>query len=347
MSWCFCGIDFLLQIKVGHGSSNDPVRNPSARGGGAKAPRCAPFRPVAGKVARKGDAAGQSRTRCLLPPPPSGRVRDCAMSSSKLAMGSSALPSSAAEQAAEAEAELLRKTYASTDVEGGYRDVATCAPEVRLGFLRKVFGILGAQLGLTVLICAFFMLVTPVRNVVLAANGVLSMLSILATFGTLFGLMACKDSFPLNMHLLAAFTVAESVMVGTLCAQYAAAGLGYLVLEALVITLAIFSGLTAYCIVSKKDFSFMGGALSAALFALIGASFINLIVGFTGGKSAGLAFLVSWGGAVLFSLYILYDVSMLMHKLSPDDYIIASIMLYLDILNLFLHVLSILSQNRD
>lgn len=253
----------------------------------------------------------------------------------------------AAAAAAAAEAELLRKTYAPHDVEGGYTDVATASPDVRLGFLRKVFGILGAQLGLTTLICAVFMLVGPVREFVLKANGVLSVVSMVATFGTLFGLMAYKDQFPLNMQLLAAFTVGESVLVGTICAQYAAAGLGYIVLEALFLTLTIFSALTAYCIVSKKDFSFMGGALTVALVALIGASFINLILGFTGGKSAGLAFLISWGGAVIFSLFILYDVSMIMHRLSPDDYVLAAVSLYLDAINLFLHILSILSRSRD
>jgi protein lifeguard len=247
-------------------------------------------------------------------------------------MGASAAGSEAA-----AESEVLRKSMAPTDVEGGFRDVATCSPEVRLG----------AQIGLTVFVCAAFMLIAPLRNLVLAANGLLVVVGMVATFGILFALMFHKDSFPLNMQLLAAFTLAESVLVGTICAQYAAAGLGYLVLEALVLTFAIFSGLTAYCFLSKKDFSFMGGALSAALFALIGASFINLIMGVTGGKSAGLAFLISWGGAVLFSLYILYDVSMIIHHLSPDDYILAAINLYLDFINLMLHILSILSRNRD
>lgn len=227
------------------------------------------------------------------------------------------------------------------------RDVATCAPEVRLGFLRKVFGILGAQLALTVAICAACMFVAPLRAAVLAGGGALSAVAMVATFGTLFALMLHKDSHPTNMRLLFAFTAAEAVLMGVVCARYAAAGLGYLVLEALVLTTAIFGGLTAYCFVSRRDFSFMGGALSAALFALIGASVVNLLFGVTGGQSPGLALLISWGGALLFSLYILYDVSMIMHHLSPDDYVLAAINLYLDFINLMLYILSILSRNRD
>ena len=49
------------------------------------------------------------------------------------------------------------------------------------------------------------------------------------------------------------------------------------------------------------------------------------------------------GGAALFSLYIVYDVYMISKRTSPDDYIPAAIELYLDIANLFLHILRILA----
>jgi protein lifeguard len=227
------------------------------------------------------------------------------------------------------EDEVMLRSTVDDDFEIG-TTVATSSANVRLGFLRKVYGILAVQLAVTTAICALCM-VQPIRGAVLAATGLLALFGIIATFGCIFALMVYKESYPLNMKLLAAFTVGESILVGTICAQYAAAGLGYLVLEALVITLTIFSSLTAYCLTSKKDFSFMGAGLSAALLALIGASFINLILGFTGGMSSGLAFIISWGGATLFSLFILYDTSEIMHRLSPDDFVIAAVSLYLDV----------------
>ena len=49
------------------------------------------------------------------------------------------------------------------------------------------------------------------------------------------------------------------------------------------------------------------------------------------------------GGAALFSLYIVYDVYMISKRTSPDDYVPAAIELYLDIANLFLHILRILA----
>lgn len=225
--------------------------------------------------------------------------------------------------------------------------VATSAPLVRLAFIRKVYGILAAQLALTVIICAAFMFVPFLRTAAIAGAGLLMILAVIGTFGSLFALIAKKDSYPLNLQLLAVFTFSESLLVGSVCARYAASGLSSIVLEALVITLAIFSGITLYAFTSKKDFSFMGGGLFAALFALVGCSFINLFLGVTGNKSPALAFIIAWGGSVLFSLYILYDTSMIMHHLGPDDAIMAAISLYLDILNLFLHILAILSRSRD
>lgn len=185
--------------------------------------------------------------------------------------------------------------------------VATCSASVRLGFIRKVYGILAAQLALTTFICAMFMFVPPLRQFAIASAGLLTIVGFIGTLGTILALVVKKDEYPLNMQLLAAFTVCESLLVGSVCAQYAASGLSSLVLEALIVTLAIFGGITLYAFTSKKDFSFMGGALYACLLALIACSFINFIIGVTGNKSPALAFLISWGGSVLFSLYILYD----------------------------------------
>lgn len=191
------------------------------------------------------------------------------------------------------------------------------------------------------------MLVAPIRHFVLAAEGPLLILAFIGSLGTLVGLMCLKDVHPTNMYLLAAFTVFESHLVGMVCARYAEIGAGYLVLEAFFITMAIFGGITAYCFVSRKDFSFLGGFLFAGLVALLGATFINFIMGITGHYSKGFAFIISIAGALVFTGFILFDTSLIMEKLSPDEYILAAINLYLDIINLFLYILQILSRSQD
>jgi FtsH-binding integral membrane protein len=47
-------------------------------------------------------------------------------------------------------------------------------------------------------------------------------------------------------------------------------------------------------------------------------------------------------GALLFCGYILFDTSMILHHYGPDDYIMAAIALYLDLINLFLYMLELL-----
>jgi FtsH-binding integral membrane protein len=54
------------------------------------------------------------------------------------------------------------------------------------------------------------------------------------------------------------------------------------------------------------------------------------------------------GGVIIFSGYIIFDTYLIFNRYSPEDYIIASTSLYLDMINLFLRVLQILNaSNRN
>ena len=55
---------------------------------------------------------------------------------------------------------------------------------------------------------------------------------------------------------------------------------------------------------------------------------------------------IAVGGAVLFSFFIIIDTQMMLKKLSPEEYIMAAINLYLDILNLFLHILRAMGERK-
>ena len=57
-------------------------------------------------------------------------------------------------------------------------------------------------------------------------------------------------------------------------------------------------------------------------------------------------------GTIIFSLYIVYDTQLMVggsHKysLSPEEYVFASLNLYLDIVNLFMYILSIIGNSRS
>jgi len=226
------------------------------------------------------------------------------------------------------------------DLEGDFLiggSVATCAPEVQLGFLRKVFGLVATQLTVTAAMCALFMFNASAQSFVLHSPSML-MLTFIASFAFLFACHCYKDNHPTNLYLLGGFTVSMAWSVGVVCAQYQAHGYGMIVLQAVFLTASVTAALTVYTLKSKKDFSFMGAGLGAGLWVLIFGGFIASIMG-----SAMMHTALAVGGAALFSLYIVYDVYMISCRLSPDEYIPAAISLYLDILNLFLHILRILS----
>mmetsp|Transcript_34129 Transcript_34129/g.55227 ORF Transcript_34129/g.55227 Transcript_34129/m.55227 type:complete len:165 (+) Transcript_34129:459-953(+) len=151
-------------------------------------------------------------------------------------------------------------------------------------------------------------------------------------------LFCFKESYPTNFILLGGFTVCFGYTVGTICSLFDT----WTVLEAVAITGAIVMALTVYTMQSKRDFSFLGAGLFAALFALVIASFIQMFV-----RSPLLDFLLMVGGIIIFSLYIIYDTWQLMERHSVDEYILAAINHYLDIMNLFLQILKLIASSKN
>lgn len=56
--------------------------------------------------------------------------------------------------------------------------------------------------------------------------------------------------------------------------------------------------------------------------------------------------LIAVGGSLLFCGFIIFDTHMMMHKLSPEEYILATVNLYLDVLNLFLYILQLFGERK-
>jgi modulator of FtsH protease len=108
--------------------------------------------------------------------------------------------------------------------------------------------------------------------------------------------------------------------------------------DAFLLTVLGFTGLTSYALLSKRDFSFLGGFLSMGLWVLIGASVLAL---FLGGTAFSLA--IASVGILLFGGYILYDTSRMLRDPSNQDPVGAAIGLYLNFLNIFVYLLRILA----
>ncbi|KAI0661317.1 UPF0005-domain-containing protein [Cubamyces menziesii] len=217
--------------------------------------------------------------------------------------------------------------------------VSECALAIRNAFVRKVYSILFCQIVATTIVAgtisrspdAIFWVQTH------------SWSFYVPLFGTLInlGLLFWKrHNHPLNLVLLSTFTLLEAFTLGIMTSFFDIV----IVLQALLITVGVFLGLTLFTLQSKYDFSGMGSWLFAGLFALLMTGLVGIIIPFS--RTMDLIF--AMGGCLIFSGYIIYDTYMITKRLSPDEYIAASISLYLDFINLFINILRLLNDvQRD
>ena len=112
-------------------------------------------------------------------------------------------------------------------------------------------------------------------------------------------------------------------------------GGGQLLKQASVLTLSLFTGLSAVVLFTKKDFSFMKRFLTIGFFIALGLIAAGLLFGF----NLGLWFSV--GMIVLAAGSILYQTSNLIHQYSTDQYVSAAIGLFASLMLLFWYILSI------
>jgi FtsH-binding integral membrane protein len=114
-----------------------------------------------------------------------------------------------------------------------------------------------------------------------------------------------------------------------------------ILMQSIVITLAIFIGLTLTVFLTKKDFSFMRGALAICTFAALGVILASALFGFSLGA-------VFCGAMILLmSGYILYQTSLVMAHFPPTAYVAAALMLFSTIATLFWYVLQMMMSLRS
>lgn len=229
------------------------------------------------------------------------------------------------------------------DIEEGtlYPGLGHGENQLRWGFIRKVYGILSAQIVLTTLVSLLTVLYSPI-NETLRGNSALFLFFVFMPFVLLWPLYHYQQKHPQNLIFLGLFTVCLSLTVGVACANTD----GRIVLQALVLTAAVVCSLTGYTFWAAKngkDFSFLGPVLFSSL---VGIIFVGLLQVFFPFGSTSTA-IIGGFSAIVFSGYIVYDTDNLIKRFTYDEYIWASVTLYLDILNLFLTILRLLRQGDN
>ncbi|MBC1250775.1 Bax inhibitor-1/YccA family protein [Listeria welshimeri] len=136
--------------------------------------------------------------------------------------------------------------------------------------------------------------------------------------------------------LLLAFAFVTGLTLGPTLTYYFGAGQGAAVLMAFVTAAVTFTTLAFVGAKMKKDLSFMSSALFAAIIILVIFSFLGVFLPL----GSMLTTIISAGGTIIFSLYILYDFNQIMKRdVELADVPMLALTLYLDFLNLFMFLL--------
>jgi FtsH-binding integral membrane protein len=210
---------------------------------------------------------------------------------------------------------------------------------IRLGFIRKVYGILSIQLLITTLMCLLSISSPSYAKFQLENYGICVFCSI-GTIITMISIVCCSSvarKVPTNYIVLMAFTCFEGYLVSFLCAKTNPR----LVLMAVALTCAVTTALTVYACSTKTDFTVLNSVLFIAVIVLL---LFSLLVAFTHNKTLHVIYCCC--GVFVYAIYLIYDTQLIIgnkeYSIEVDDYIYGALMLYIDIIYLFINLLQIL-----
>lgn len=215
---------------------------------------------------------------------------------------------------------------------------------VRQRFIKKVTGILGIQLLLTF----GLVLLTAGSGAFQAGAGLYAMplvwTSMIGSMVLLFGAMCCCQPMlrktPHNFIFLTVWTLMEAHLISFITLQYKLE----IIIQAMGITAGIVLSVSCLVWFTPFDFSKMLPIMGIVLWGWVLTVFVTRLVG------------VQWNmtlycgiGVTIFTIFLAIDLKLVMgggkYSLSEDDYVMGAIIIYLDIINIFLYVLQFLNSD--
>lgn len=239
---------------------------------------------------------------------------------------------------------------------GGYNNITMAAHDNKLPLIQRIYGLLTVSVVFAVL-CGMAVMHTPSVGTVNTANGPIavpsgvvvasnfSFLVWIALFGMLF-LARYIKSQGAGLLLVFAFTglagawVTPSVFAALLRNNGDPSVIGL----AGALTTVMFVTLTAYAMLSRTSFSFLGAGLNVAWIGLLAASLLNMFI-----FKSGFGFtVITWGILMFASVCVIYDTWRITRDPGLDErnYVLATLSLFVDLLNMFLAILSLLGGSR-
>lgn len=217
--------------------------------------------------------------------------------------------------------------------------------KIRAAFVRKVFGIVCLQLLITFSIVAVCSFVEPLKRYI-QANVWVYITSII-TFFVIYFVLVCSSKaarkVPLNYIFLLILTLAMSFMFGVTASFYDTLTVVVAFGITMVVTFAmiLFSLQTKYDLTKRLYLPLMAGLMCLLMFG-----FLSIIF-----RSQVLSIMYASIGALIFSLFIAFDIQLIVGgkriSLSEEDYVFGALMLYMDIVQVFVMMLYLVGVVRN
>jgi FtsH-binding integral membrane protein len=211
--------------------------------------------------------------------------------------------------------------------------------EERATLVRRTYGLVFVSVLVTMLGAAFAFTQDALMNAVIAHP----FITFICMFIPLIMAQRAAREFPKNVVLTLIFTFVEGIWLAPflLYADHAVPGS---VGTAALLTFVAFGGLTLYAFVSRRDFSAWGSFFMIGVVVLFVALLANMFM-----HSAIVSLWTSAIGVLIFSGLLVFDTWRLLRSgaFGKDDYVITAVQIYLDLLNMFIFILTLLGgRNR-
>ncbi len=169
-----------------------------------------------------------------------------------------------------------------------------------------------------------------------------SLISMLGALALVWLVLPRTANSPAGIAVVFAFTGLLGLSLGPMLTHYLAlSNGGTIVMQALGGTALVFFTLSGYVLTTKKDFSFMRSFLVAGLVVVVVAMVGAMVASMFGVAVSAFSLALSAAVVLLMSGFMLYDTSRIVNG-GETNYIMATTALYLNIYNLFIHLLHLI-----
>ncbi|PUZ45323.1 hypothetical protein GQ55_8G213600 [Panicum hallii var. hallii] len=213
-------------------------------------------------------------------------------------------------------------------------------PRLRWAFVRKVYAILSLQFALTAAVSVAACLVRAVPRFFAtgspAAVWPVFIGILVSPLIVMFPMLKYREKHPTNLVLLGVFTLCCSLSI----AMTTSTSLGRVVLQSAILTAVAVLGLTLFTFWAVKkgyDFTFM----FPFLFTCVNVLLVYLVIQIFFPLGRFGITIYGFLATLVFSGFIVYDTHMLLKRHTYNEYVVAAISLYLDVINLFMAQMSL------